>query len=179
MKQIGGNIQILLYLLGAVVIAVFSFGMAIAMHQNQVESAAQVPLYKADCSGALWYSATTPEAPCYDVQTYIVLTNHWHKGLDHYSAELTLPNGNDVNGSIVDEFSAKLMSGSYTAEIWHGKLTQILVRNQVLRTQDNPTTKGGESGAVDVAILVIAGIVATLFVILFSAVFVKGLQDGQ
>ena len=84
MRQISGNIQILLCLLGALALAVFFFALAVGIHQDQVEGAAQVPHYKADCSKALWYSSATPDAPYYDIQTYVALTNHRHKGLDHY-----------------------------------------------------------------------------------------------
>ena len=179
MRQTSGNIQILLSLLGALALAVFSFALAVGMHQDQAEGAAQVPRYKADCSGALWYSAATPDAPCYDIQTYVILTkDRGKRDLDYYSAELTLPNGNDVTGHLAGEQPIKPMSGNYTAEIWHGKLTQILYNRQVLRTQENPMIKEQGDGGVMVTISVVAGIVCTLFVMLLSAVFVKSLQDG-
>lgn len=176
MKKIVGSIQILLYLLGALVLAIVFFSLVVRMHRDQVEGAAQVPRYKADCSGALWYSSATPAVACYDVQTYVELTNHRSKSFDHYTAELTLPNGNDVTGDLADEYSAKLISESYTAEIWHGKLTRVLINNQVLRTYDNPEIVG-QSDGVFTAMLVATGIFFTLIVILLSVVLVKGLQQ--
>ena len=180
MKQLSGNIQIVFYLLGALILAIFCFSLAVWAHQDQVEGAAQAPRYKADCSGALWYSSAMPETPCYDIQTYVVLTEESGKrALNHYGAELTLPNGSDITSHLVGEQPTKLISGSYTVEIWHGKLTQILYKNQVLQTEDNPIVKGQGDGGVMVTIPVIAGIVCTLFVMVLSAVFVKGLQDRQ
>lgn len=179
MKQIIGNVQILLYLLGTFVLAIFFFSLAVGIHQDQVRGAAQVPRYKADCSGALWYSGTTPDTPCFDVQTYLVLTNHRSKSFDHYTAELTLPNGKEVIGSVADGTPSRLMSGSYTAEIWHGKLTQILVKNQVLRTYDNPVVQGQGDSGVFIAMLVVGGIVFLFFSSFCLLALVKSVQGSQ
>lgn len=121
-----------------------------------LQARTRVPLYRQDCSSALLSSASVISGqPCiYKTANAGLRNTYTGRGIrDGQDIELSFPDGSETslviatvdNSMNYGHLTEAQVNGTYTVEIWHGKVTTIINAKHRINSVDNPEQKGSNS----------------------------------